>query len=209
MKAFAISHRGIASPIRHWEGPSASRGEIQVERECVPPMQKSSYRWAILFILVFGTAMLNFSNLIFASRPTDVMAQFNMTQGQLTAISTVGQLPGASSASGSAICLIKKVSGCFRVFCWHWQPPARSGVFLQQITSLCSSSLSWPAPSSCPLRSCREKCWAYGSRAKRWALQWVSTALPPGIGTTLAFAFGNHVPVHQRCIHLYRCRLCD
>ena len=58
-------------------------------------MQKSSYRWAILFILVFGTAMLNFSNLIFASRPTDVMAQFNMTQGQLTAISTVGQLPGA------------------------------------------------------------------------------------------------------------------
>lgn len=57
--------------------------------------QKSSMRWVILFILVFGTAMLNFSNLIFASRPTDVMEQFNMTQTQLTAISTVGQLPGA------------------------------------------------------------------------------------------------------------------
>ena len=57
--------------------------------------QKSSMRWVILFILVFGTAMLNFSNLIFASRPTDVMEQFNMTQTQLTAISTVGQLTGA------------------------------------------------------------------------------------------------------------------
>lgn len=64
--------------------------------------QKSSMRWVILFILVFGTAMLNFSNLIFASRPTDVMEQFNMTQTQLTAISTVGQLPALSSACGWA-----------------------------------------------------------------------------------------------------------
>ena len=77
-------------------------------------MQKSSYRWAILFILVFGTAMLNFSNLIFASRPTDVMAQFNMTQGQLTAISTVGQLPGAFFSIWLGHMFDKKVSGCFR-----------------------------------------------------------------------------------------------
>ena len=57
--------------------------------------QNSSFKWVVLFLLVFTTAMLNFSNMIFASRPVEVMTQFNMTQADLTAISSIGMLPGA------------------------------------------------------------------------------------------------------------------
>ena len=55
----------------------------------------SSYRWLILLTLVVGTAMINYANMIFSSRPVDMMAQFSMNQAQLTAISTIGVLPGA------------------------------------------------------------------------------------------------------------------
>lgn len=53
------------------------------------------FKWVVLFVLVFSAALLNFSNMVFASRPVDVMAQFHMDQAQLTAISSVGVLPGA------------------------------------------------------------------------------------------------------------------
>ena len=55
----------------------------------------SGFKWAVLFLMVFGAAMLNFSNMVFSARSVDVMAQFNMTQAQLTAISGIGVLPGA------------------------------------------------------------------------------------------------------------------
>lgn len=55
----------------------------------------SSFKWAVLFLMVFGAAMLNFSNMVFSARSVDVMAQFNMSQAQLTAISGIGVLPGA------------------------------------------------------------------------------------------------------------------
>ena len=55
----------------------------------------SGYRWLILITLVGGTAMINYANMIFASRPVDMMAQYAMDQAQLTAISTIGVLPGA------------------------------------------------------------------------------------------------------------------
>ena len=57
--------------------------------------QGSSFKWVVLFLMVFGTAMLNFSNLVFSARSVDVMVQFNMDQAQLTAISGIGVLPGA------------------------------------------------------------------------------------------------------------------
>lgn len=57
--------------------------------------QGSAFKWVVLFLMVFGTAMLNFSNLVFSARSVDVMAQFNMDQAQLTAISGIGVLPGA------------------------------------------------------------------------------------------------------------------
>lgn len=55
----------------------------------------SGFKWAVLFLMVFGAAMLNFSNMVFSARSVDVMAQFNMDQAQLTAISGIGVLPGA------------------------------------------------------------------------------------------------------------------
>lgn len=55
----------------------------------------SGFKWAVLAVLVAGTAMLNYSNMVFASRPVDVMAQYGMDQAQLTAISSIGVLPGA------------------------------------------------------------------------------------------------------------------
>ena len=55
----------------------------------------SGYRWLILITLVVGTGMLNYANMVFSSSPVDMMARFNMSQAQLTAISTIGTLPGA------------------------------------------------------------------------------------------------------------------
>lgn len=55
----------------------------------------SAFKWLVLVVLVAGTAMLNYSNMVFASRPVDVMAQYGMDQAQLTAISSIGVLPGA------------------------------------------------------------------------------------------------------------------
>ena len=55
----------------------------------------SGFKWVVLAVLVLGTAMLNYSNMVFASRPADVMAQYGMDQAQLTAISSIGVLPGA------------------------------------------------------------------------------------------------------------------
>ena len=49
----------------------------------------------MLLVLICGSAALAFSNMIFASRPVEVMAQFSMDQAQLTAISSIGFLPGA------------------------------------------------------------------------------------------------------------------
>lgn len=57
--------------------------------------ESSAFKWAVLALLVAGTAMLNYSNMVFASRPVDVMAQYAMDQAQLTAISSIGVLPGA------------------------------------------------------------------------------------------------------------------
>ena len=55
----------------------------------------TGFKWAVLAVLVMGTAMLNYSNMVFASRPLDVMAQYGMDQAQLTAISSIAVLPGA------------------------------------------------------------------------------------------------------------------
>ena len=55
----------------------------------------SGFKWAVLFLMVFGAAMLNFSNMVFSARSVDVMAQFGMDQAQLTAVSGIGVLPGA------------------------------------------------------------------------------------------------------------------
>lgn len=68
---------------------------MDVLEELSVEQRRSNRKWLVLVLLVLGAAMLNYSNMIFASRPVDVMAQFNMSQAQLTAISGLGVLPGA------------------------------------------------------------------------------------------------------------------
>ncbi|MDR1422558.1 MAG: MFS transporter [Coriobacteriales bacterium] len=55
--------------------------------------QTSSKRWVILFVIILGQTLGNFSNLIFSARSIDVMAQFHMVESQLAVITTVGILP--------------------------------------------------------------------------------------------------------------------
>ena len=55
----------------------------------------AAYKWVVLAILMIGTAILYYSNMIFAVRAPDTMAKFAINEGQLAAISTIGCLPGA------------------------------------------------------------------------------------------------------------------
>lgn len=155
---------------------------------------KSSYRWAILFILVFGTAMLNFSNLIFASRPTDVMAQFNMTQTQLTAISTVGQLPGAffsvwlgRMVDKKGVRMLPGVLLALAAVCQIWRCFAADFVSLFIITFLAGAFFL-------PTQVLQGKMLgAWFSREEMGTAMGIYGAAA-GVGTTLAFALGGLFP---------------
>ena len=155
---------------------------------------KSSYRWAILFILVFGTAMLNFSNLIFASRPTDVMTQFNMTQTQLTAISTVGQLPGAFFSVWLGRMVDKKgvrmrpgMLLALAAACQIWRCFAADFVSLFIITFLAGAFFL-------PTQVLQGKMLgAWFSREEMGTAMGIYGAAA-GVGTTLAFALGGLFP---------------
>ena len=56
--------------------------------------KNKAYGYMMLVILMLGTAILYYSNLIFAVRG-DTLAEFNMDAVQLSAISTIGIIPGA------------------------------------------------------------------------------------------------------------------
>ena len=58
-------------------------------------MNKKTSKWIILLMLVLGTAILNYSNMIFASHGADVMSLYGCTATQLAAITSVTYLPGA------------------------------------------------------------------------------------------------------------------
>lgn len=157
-------------------------------------MQKHTRRWMVLFVLLFGVAMLNFSNLIFASRPTDVMRQFNMTQAQLTAISTVGQLPGAffsvwlgHKIDKKGVRILPGVLLALAAACQIWRCFAADYVSLFIITFL-SGALFLPTSI------------LHGKLLGAWfSREEMGTAMGlyssgAGVGTTLAFAFGGMFP---------------
>ena len=60
--------------------------------------RSSAYKWTVLAILMLGTAILYYSNMIFAVRALDTLSKFNIDEGELAAISTIGCLPGAWAA---------------------------------------------------------------------------------------------------------------
>lgn len=157
-------------------------------------MQKSSYRWAILFILVFGTAMLNFSNLIFASRPTDVMAQFNMTQAQLTAISTVGQLPGAffsvwlgHMVDKKGVRMLPGVLLALAAACQIWRCFAADYISLFIITFLAGAFFL-------PTQILQGKLLGVWFPREEMGTAMGIYGAAAGLGTTLAFALGGFFP---------------
>ena len=156
--------------------------------------QKSSMRWVILFILVFGTAMLNFSNLIFASRPTDVMEQFNMTQTQLTAISTVGQLPGAFFSVWLGHMIDKKgvrmlpgILLALAAACQIWRCFAADYVSLFIITFLAGAFFL-------PTQILQGKLLGVWFSREEMGTAMGIYGAGAGLGTTLAFAFGGLFP---------------
>lgn len=164
-------------------------------------MRKSPYRWAILFILVFGTAMLNFSNLIFASRPTDVMAQFNMTQAQLTAISVVGQLPGAffsvligRMADKKGVRMLPGVLLALAAACQIWRCFAADFVSLFIITFLAGALFL-------PTQVLQGKMLGVWFPREEMGTAMGIYGAAAGLGTTLAFAFGGMFPtIHSAFI---------
>lgn len=57
--------------------------------------QNKPFRWFILLLLVLGTAILNYSNIIFAVRATDIMDSYSCNSTELAAIVSISSLPGA------------------------------------------------------------------------------------------------------------------
>lgn len=157
-------------------------------------MKKNSiYKWTVLAILILGTALLYYSNMIFAVR-VDTLAKFGISQGQLTAISTIGCLPGAFLSvivgkilDEKGIKIFTAVTLALTLACMIWRVYADSyavlliatvliGTFLLPVTIAGPKMLGGLfEPSQIPLAM-----GFYGAAG--------------GVGTTLAFATGNVYP---------------
>ncbi len=57
-------------------------------------VRKSGYRWVILIILTLGTMLLNYSNMAFAFRGEDILAEYAMSPTMLAALTSISFLPG-------------------------------------------------------------------------------------------------------------------
>ncbi len=153
--------------------------------------QKRSYRWVILFIFVFGTAILNFGSLIFASRPVDVMEMYGMNQAQLTAVSTVSQLPGAllSVIIGNLLDRkgVRKVTAVLLALasvCMVWRVFASSYVELFIITLLAGAFFL-------PISVAAPKCIGAWFPPEEMGISMGIYGAAAGLGTTLAFGLGG------------------
>lgn len=154
----------------------------------------SSYRWVILFLFVFGTAILNFGSLIFASRPADVMEMYGMSQAQLTAVSTVSQLPGAllsviigNMLDRKGVRKITAVMLAVAAICMIWRVFAGSYVELFIITLLAGAFFL-------PISVAAPKCIGAWFPPNEMGLSMGIYGAAAGLGTTLAFGLGNLFP---------------
>lgn len=156
--------------------------------------RNSTYKWIVLAILILGTALLYYSNMIFAVRAVDTLAKFGINQGQLTAISTIGCLPGAFLSvivgkilDDKGVKIFTAIGLVLTLACMIWRVYANSyavlliatvliGTFLLPITIVGPKMLGGLfEPSQIPLAM-----GFYGAAG--------------GVGTTLAFATGNVYP---------------
>jgi NNP family nitrate/nitrite transporter-like MFS transporter len=159
--------------------------------------ERNSYRWVILFVTVCGSAVLNFSNLIFAARAVDVMTRFSMNQAQLASVATISMLPGAFLSIVFGAILDKKgvktITGIFLVLCtlcYVWRIFANSYIQLLLITVLVGVFFL-------PIQVASPKLAGLWFRPEEMGIAMGIYGAAAGVGTTLAFAIGNLFPSAQ------------
>jgi NNP family nitrate/nitrite transporter-like MFS transporter len=137
---------------------------------------------------------MNFSNLIFAARAVDVMGQFNMNQGQLASVATIGSLPGAflSIILGALLDKkgLKKITGIFfalATLCLVWRVFATSYIQLLVITILGGTFFL-------PVNMVSPKLIGIWFDREEMGIAMGIYGAAAGVGTTLAFALGNLFP---------------
>ena len=155
---------------------------------------KKSYPWIVLIILAVGTAILYYSNMIFAVRAVDTLAKFQINEGQLAAISTIGCLPGAFLSIVVGRVLDKKSIKIFVALgliltaaCMIYRIFATTYVELLVATVLIGVFLL-------PITIVGPKMVGGLFRPEQMPLAMGIFGAAGGVGTTLAFATGNAYP---------------
>lgn len=157
-------------------------------------MEKSPLKYILVFIMTVGLTFSGFTNVIFSARALDVMELFNMNQAQLSAITSVSNLPAFFFAIWLGNLIDRKgirkvpiilfalatIVGVLRIF-----SPNYITLFL--LTFLASSFFL-------PVNIIAPKLFApYFSAGEMGAAIGVYSS-GAGVGTTLAFAFGPMFP---------------
>ena len=155
--------------------------------------QSKAYKWIVLAILVVGSAILYYSNMIFAVRP-DTMPTFNIGPAELTAISTIGCLPGAFLSvligkilDDKGVKLFTALGLVLTVACMVWRIFAHTYVELFIATVLIGTFLL-------PITIVGPKMVGGLFRPEEMPLAMGFFGAAGGVGTTLAFATGNLFP---------------
>ncbi len=152
--------------------------------------QSKAYKWIVLAILVVGSAILYYSNMIFAVRP-DTMPTFNIGAAELTAISTIGCLPGAFLSvligkvlDDKGVKRFTALGLVLTVACMVWRIFAHTYVELFIATVLIGTFLL-------PITIVGPKMVGGLFKPEEMPLAMGFFGAAGGVGTTLAFATGN------------------
>lgn len=155
--------------------------------------QSKAYKWIVLAILVVGSAILYYSNMIFAVRP-DTMSTFNIGAAELTAISTIGCLPGAFLSvligkvlDDKGVKRFTALGLVLTVACMVWRIFAHTYVELFIATVLIGTFLL-------PITIVGPKMVGGLFKPEEMPLAMGFFGAAGGVGTTLAFATGNLFP---------------
>ncbi len=156
--------------------------------------RSSAYKWTVLAILMLGTAILYYSNMIFAVRALDTLSKFNIDEGELAAISTIGCLPGAFLSiivgrvlDKKGVKLFTALTLALTVACMVWRIFAHTYIELLLATVLIGTFLL-------PITIVGPKMVGIVFRPEEMPLAMGFFGAAGGLGTTLAFATGNAYP---------------
>lgn len=154
----------------------------------------SAYKWTVLVILMLGTAILYYSNMIFAVRSPETLSKFNINEGELAMISTIGCLPGAFLSvivgrvlDRKGVKLFTALTLVLTVGCMVWRIFAQTYIELLLATVLIGTFLL-------PITIVGPKMVGIVFRQEEMPLAMGFFGAAGGLGTTLAFATGNAYP---------------